>query len=304
MQTTIPLYGFGGGGGGTGASLTISAPAGATVTVSKDGKFKTKTAGVDGVAVFKGLSTGEWTVTITDGEQTAQKTVNVTADYSTAITFFSATIHVTYPAGSTCTATDGVTTLTAPDTIGTWDCVVPNAGTWTVSVSNGFSETVVVSTKGEELTINKWYLFNNGDTRESITGGWSITYGRGSGTVGDVIELKTQAASGSTFGTCALSTNNQLDLSGVKKLCFQIICTNSTGTASSTYRRFGYKTDGKIAWTSSTTVEGLTAYAAAAVGDTEASVSVSDTSGYVGAEIKTNYSGGTTTTISAIWIEG
>ena len=124
-------------GGGSGGTLTVTAPAGCTVTVSKDGKTKTKTAGADGVAVFKGLATGQWTLSITDGEQTAQKTVTITADYTTAITFFAATIHVTYPAGSTCTATDGVTTIHAPDTSGTWDCVVPNAGTWTVTIANG-----------------------------------------------------------------------------------------------------------------------------------------------------------------------
>ena len=105
MSTIVPMYGFGGG-GGTGATLTVNAPAGATVSVTKDGKTKTKTAGADGVAAFKGMKSGQWTLTITDGEQTAQKTVTITADYSTAITFFSATIHVTYPAGSTCTATD------------------------------------------------------------------------------------------------------------------------------------------------------------------------------------------------------
>lgn len=153
MQTTIPLYGFGGGGGGgTGATLTVTAPSGCTVTISKDGKTKTKTAGTDGVAVFRGLATGQWTVTITDGEQTAQKTVTITADYSTAITFFSATIHVTYPAGSTCTATDGVTTLTAPDTSGTWDCVVPNAGTWTVRITDGAqsdAKTVTITENGK-----------------------------------------------------------------------------------------------------------------------------------------------------------
>lgn len=131
------IYNVTGGGGGTGAALTVTAPAGATVTVSKDGKSKTKVADTDGVTVFKGLSTGDWTLSITDGTQTAQKTVTITADYTTAITFFAATIHVTYPAGSTCTATDGVTTLTAPDTSGTWDCVVPNAGTWTVTIANG-----------------------------------------------------------------------------------------------------------------------------------------------------------------------
>ena len=168
MQTMVPLYGFGGGSGGTGAALTVTAPAGATVTVSKDGKSKTKVADLDGVAVFRGLATGTWTVTSTNGEQTsAPKPVTITADYSTAITFFAATIHVTYPAGSTCTATDGVTTLTAPDTSGTWDCVVPNAGTWTVSIGNGFRETVEVSANSEDLTLSKWYLFNNnnGDFR-------------------------------------------------------------------------------------------------------------------------------------------
>lgn len=171
MQTTIPLYGFGGG-GGTGAALTVNAPAGCTVTVSKDGKTKTKVAGADGVAVFKGLATGEWTLTINEGSQTASKPVMITADYSTAITFFAATIHVTYPAGSTCTATDGVTALTAPDTRGTWDCVVPNAGTWTVSLDSGFSETVTITGNGETASINKWHIYHNGDACTPVTGGW------------------------------------------------------------------------------------------------------------------------------------
>ena len=172
MQTMVPLYGFGGGSGGTGATLTVNAPAGCTVTVSKDGKTKTKTAGTDGVAVFKGLATGQWTVTITDGEQTAQKTVTITADYSAEITFFSATIHVTYPAGSTCTATDGTTTLTAPDTSGTWDCVVPNAAVWTVSLDSGFAETVDVTTSGVTYTVDKWHLYNRGNECTAVTGGW------------------------------------------------------------------------------------------------------------------------------------
>ena len=86
MNSNVPLYGFGGG-GGTGASLTANAPAGCTVTVSKDGKTKTKVAGADGVAVFKGLATGDWTLAITDGDQEKQKTVAITADYSIPIYF-------------------------------------------------------------------------------------------------------------------------------------------------------------------------------------------------------------------------
>lgn len=154
MQTIVPLYGFGGG-GGTGATLTVSAPAGAVVTVSKDGKTKTKVAGADGVVVFKGLSTGDWTVNMTSayGTETMQpKVYHITAGYEIVLTFFAATIHVTYPAGSTCTVTDGVTTLTAPDTSGSWDCVVPNAGTWTVRITDGAqsdAKTVTITENGK-----------------------------------------------------------------------------------------------------------------------------------------------------------
>lgn len=139
-------------GGGKGAALTVTAPAGATVTVSKDGKTLTRVAGADGVVVFRGLETGTWTLSITDGEQTASKMVEIVTDYATTITFFAATINVTYPAGSTCTATDGTTTLTAPDTSGTWACAVPNAGTWTVSITNNAGEKskpVTITTDGE-----------------------------------------------------------------------------------------------------------------------------------------------------------
>lgn len=147
-------------GGGTGGTLMVTAPAGVTVTVSKDGKTKTKTSGADGLAVFKGLKSGQWTLTITDGEQTAQKTVTITADYSTAITFFAATINVTYPAGSTCTATDGVTTLTAPDTSGTWACIVDNAGTWTFTAVKGELTNSAVVNATEETTYSAYLTFD------------------------------------------------------------------------------------------------------------------------------------------------
>jgi len=149
-----------GGGGGVGAVLTVTAPAGVTVSVSKDGKTKTKTANVDGLAVFKGLATGTWTLTITDGVQTSTTTVVITADYNATIAFFSATINITYPAGSTCTCSDGSTTLTAPDTSGTWACVVPNAGTWTVSCTDGTEstdETVEITEDGQIESVELSY---------------------------------------------------------------------------------------------------------------------------------------------------
>ena len=84
---TAFLYGNGGGGSGSGGTLTVTAPAGVTVTVSKDGKTKTKVAGSDGIVVFKGLASGSWTVTITDGSQTAQKVAAINTDYAVAIIF-------------------------------------------------------------------------------------------------------------------------------------------------------------------------------------------------------------------------
>ena len=162
-------------GGGTGATLTVTAPARVTVTVSKDGKTKTKVSDASGSAVFKGLSTGTWTLTITDGSQTSTKPVVITADYSAVIAFFSATINVTYPAGSTCTATDGVTVLTAPDASGVWACVVPNAGTWMITITYGEknaskSVNITSDAQTESISLSYSYIF-----QELNAANWVVT---------------------------------------------------------------------------------------------------------------------------------
>lgn len=182
---TCFLYGNGGGGSsGSGGTLTVTAPAGCTVTVSKDGKSKTKTSGADGAAVFKGLSSGEWTVTISNGTQTSTKTVTITADYAVSITFFAATINITYPAGSTCTATNGTTTLTAPDTTGSWACIVPNAGTWTITATNGTdtaTASVTITEDGQSksvtLTYRLPYFYYNGSKNVTLSGAYTDSGG-------------------------------------------------------------------------------------------------------------------------------
>lgn len=169
------------GGGGTGGILVVTGVAGDTVTVSKDEKTYTRSFNALGKAIFKGLSSGTWTVTMTNGTQTAMRSVEITADYSVSIAYFAATINVTYPAGSMCTATDGVTTLTAPNTTGTWECIVPNAGTWTINCTDGsqstsrpISITAVGETKTLTLSYTK-YLYVDGDKCENVTGGWEQT---------------------------------------------------------------------------------------------------------------------------------
>lgn len=75
-------------GGGSGCTLTITAPAGAAITVAnKAGKVKSKTVGANGLAVFRGLTEGKWTITITNGTDTATKTVEIKADYQATISF-------------------------------------------------------------------------------------------------------------------------------------------------------------------------------------------------------------------------
>lgn len=167
-------------GGGTGGTLTVTAPANVTVTVSKDGKTKTKNSGTSGVVVFKGLASGTWTVTITGDGKTAQKNVVVTTDYSTVIAFFAATINITYPAGSTCTCSDGTTTLSAPDTSGTWACIVPNAGTWTATSTSGTetdSKAVTITTDGQSTSVELSYalfLFKPNAPSDIIAGEWEM----------------------------------------------------------------------------------------------------------------------------------
>lgn len=180
MSIAVPLYGFGASGGGSGGTLTVTAPANVTVTVSKDGKSKIKNSGTSGVVVFKGLASGTWTLTITDGSQTSSKPVVVTADYSTVIAFFAATINITYPAGSTCTCSDGTTTLSAPDTSGTWACIVPNAGTWTVTSTSGTetdSKAVTITTDGQSTSVELSYalfLFKPNAPSDIIAGEWEM----------------------------------------------------------------------------------------------------------------------------------
>ena len=216
-----------GGGGGVGAVLSVTAPAGVTVSVSKDGKTKTKTANSEGLAVFTGLETGTWTLTITDGSQTSTKTVSVTADYSTVIAFFSATINITYPAGSTCTCSDGSTTLAAPDTSGTWACVVPNAGTWTVSCTDGSkskSADVSIAADGQRKSVTLTYslvIFDgtNGGDNTSVTGGW-VRNPSTSGSTLNVSDTSVEFMSNSPGTSRRCSTVNAIDFTEYKTLYF------------------------------------------------------------------------------------
>lgn len=157
------------GGGGSGGTLTVTAPVGVTITVSNGVKTKVKTADAEGKATFKGLATGTWMVTISNGSETATATVEIVADYAKTMAFFAATIAVTYPEGSACTCTDGSVTMTAPNTSGSCSFIVGNTGTWAVSCTDGdqtATDTVEITADGQseslELSYFDGYLFKDG----------------------------------------------------------------------------------------------------------------------------------------------
>ena len=155
-------------------------------------------------------------------------------------TTFRATIHVTYPAGSTCTATDGTTTLATQNTSGTWSCLVPNSGTWTVSCTNGeytAKSTVSITSNGQNSTAKlsyDQYLFKNGNQYTNITGGWvsqgyyqqSSSTGTGAGTlsvVNNILTLKEPDNSWHIAGT-----RDKVDLRGYSTLRFVISAVNAS----------------------------------------------------------------------------
>ena len=219
-------------GGGSGCILTITAVASETVTISKNGKSKSKTADSKGVAVFRGLDTGKWTITIVRGGVPITRVVAVTADYSVAIPLFAATINITYPSGSTCTCSDGTTTLSAPDTSGTWACIVPNAGTWTATSTSGTetdSKAVTITTDGQSTSVELSYalfLFKPNAPSDIIAGEWEMP---GNSTVTAEAELVVKSVNNYNGNRdISARTKGQIDLTEYSTL--QATCKASGGS--------------------------------------------------------------------------
>lgn len=305
-------------GGGSGCILTITAVASETVTISKNGKSKSKTTDSKGVAVFRGLDTGKWTITIVRGGVPITRVVAVTADYSVAIPLFAATINITYPAGSTCTCSDGTTTLSAPDTSGTWACIVPNAGTWTAAATDGVentSESVSITTDGQIAAIELSYLlwlYKSGNTYNAVTGGWSVAEHTSTGgsfdsvlTLNDDSMLLSTEVFGGSVAYANAFTNNSIDLTGVNTLKFkitgigdQISGTNPSGDTQN------FRFSLVVANARPTTQAPTFAADLRILATGEYSVDVSSISaGYVGVWISTIGYIKTTLTISEIWGE-
>ncbi|MCI7639165.1 MAG: carboxypeptidase-like regulatory domain-containing protein [Clostridiales bacterium] len=236
MSSMVYMYGFGFG-GSPGRNVTVhvtyggAAGSGANVVCTNGKKTFYGITDADGNFAFK-LTKGTWTITANKNGSTSTVNAEVTGDCTVDIALFAATINVTYPAGSTCTATNGTTTLTAPDTSGTWKCVVPNAGTWTIKAprSGGdFSETVVISKDGETKTTSlKLYLFNGGNYKvissfvAKAVHAANYTLSTKAPSISGTSTIKAALGSGTSEYDGTVFPNTTVDLSGAKTLKMNI----------------------------------------------------------------------------------
>ena len=122
-----------------------------------------------------------------------------------------AAIKVAYPPGSTCTATNGTTTLIASDTSGMYIFGIPEPTstpeTWTISCTDGnssLSETISITEYGQFETV---YLFDVGSSLNNTS--WSVISAISKVGIGDTYwdigDCKAVVING-TIGTLAIDT--------------------------------------------------------------------------------------------------
>ena len=185
-----------------GCTLTVVGEAGDTVKITKEGEAdKEQTLGEDGTTVFTDLSTGVWTITMSDETDSVSKDLNITTEYDITLSYFTATIAVTYPVGSTCTVLkDGETEPTpAPDTSGIWNCIVFSKGNYTFTCTNdagdSTSDVVNAETNGQSIGLTLRYAKIYGIKRNIYddSSAWTRT--------DDAIGKSTAASIGTTVKT-------------------------------------------------------------------------------------------------------
>lgn len=293
------------GGSGSGGTLTVTGIAGHTVTATKDGKTYTRTFNSGGVAVFKGLSTGTWTLTMAGGGQTATRTVTVNADYAVTITYFAATINITYPANSNCVvANSGGQTVASDTNTGsstkTWTATVNAKGTYavTATATDGSgktkSTTVSITAEGQIETVElvyQMYIFKSGS---GLTSGYSVNGG------GNVSKDRISWSGNSDSGGISMHIKPAVSLNNYTKLCFDFECSYNYG--GNYGMGFGVGKDAaassRIDWTNWTAKVTSTAQGAIARNTAQCDISALTDSEYI--KVVGSYSAGK---IYNIWLE-
>ena len=231
--------------------------------------------------------------------------------YVSSGTSFSATISITYPAGSTCTVTNYKKTWTAPNTSGSWTFKANEVGVYTVKAVSGNKsreKEVLITAEGQSKTITIVYetvLFDATDNT-SITGGWQQkNYASGYGT-GSISNGLIQVVGSTAYGGASASymvmylTKNKIDLTEATSLKAQ------TGTINGNNLAFVIKSANTLSgWYDAPLTDGTcpayTKLTAKGSSNSTISIDVSDITGqyYIGAIV----CGDSAFRASRIWFE-
>lgn len=135
----------------------------------------TKSITSDGTVTFSNLIDGDYQVSMKSDihtDYTDPRKVSLKSNYSIRLSPFKATVTVIFPAGQTCTATNGSITLSS--TSSPWTCYLLESGTWTFKLSTGFYQ-ILYPYNNSIHTIDKWYIYQKGNEYDDLTNGWGST---------------------------------------------------------------------------------------------------------------------------------
>lgn len=242
--------------GGVQFTLVVSVTTGSLVTASKSGRSVSGTA-VNGQCVLTLPEAGTWTVSATlDGQTSSTQTVNVVESYAVTLTYFSATITVTAPSGSTVTCSKGATSYQKTST-GTAVFTVTEAGTWTVTATQGgqtatgtvnvtasTNYSITLSFVDDVLNNNDWDTISKVSSAGEAANYWSV---------GD----RKQVTLNGTVGSCSFSNfstyafiigfNHNSSREGSNKIHFQLAKTALSGGTDICFTDSSYNNSGSSA---------------------------------------------------------
>lgn len=242
--------------GGVQFTLVVSVATGSLVTASKSGRSVSGTA-VNGQCVLTLPEAGTWTVSATlDGQTSSTQTVNVVESYAVTLTYFSATITVTAPSGSTVTCSKGATSYQKTST-GTAVFTVTEAGAWTVTATQGgqtatgtvnvtasTNYSITLSFVDDVLNNNDWDIISEVSSAGEAANYWSV---------GD----RKQVTLNGTVGSCSFSNystyafiigfNHNSSREGSNKIHFQLAKTALSGGTDICFTDSSYNSTGSSA---------------------------------------------------------
>lgn len=164
------------------ASINVNYPTDGSTLTCSSGSTSYTASGSTGTYAFKVHKAGTWTLTLSNGSKSVNRTATVTNDgdsVNVTIAYFSATISVKYPSGSTVTLTGGSESQTS-NTSGNYIFTVGATGTYFLSCTDGTNTTsgsVTISSDGESKSIELSYIKIYGISRpiSSTSTAWTRT---------------------------------------------------------------------------------------------------------------------------------